>query len=168
MALLWAGLALAFALTCPVHDLNPLMPTETTGLSDRISPRSAKLSIKDRENIVIQGVLYTLERGISVGAIEAGTAMLLELQFGWGARAIGLGISSVFALTIVICTILMFLNWKRVYSETNMLVCVAATAACGGLLLFDFKNGLAPGHERSWPGPFQIHGIPPREVPYRH
>jgi MFS family permease len=143
MALLWAGLALAFALTYPIHDLKPLMPTETSLTAEKISPRSARLTIKDRENIVLQGVLYTLERGISVGAIEAGTAMLLEIQFGWGARRIGLGISSVFAFTIVICTVLMFLNWKRVFSETNMLVCVAGVAACGGTLLFDFKNGFA-------------------------
>jgi hypothetical protein len=84
-----------------------------------------------------------MERGLSVGAIEAGTAMLLEIQFGWSARAIGIGISCVFAFTIVTCSILMFLNWKRVVVETNMLVCVAFIAACGGVLLFDFKTGMA-------------------------
>lgn len=143
MALLWAGLAICFALSFPICTLDPMKPNDPSDAAHRLTPRSERLSIQDREKIVVQGVLYTMERGISVGAIEAGTAMLLELQFGWGARAIGLGISSVFAFTIVTCCILMYLNVKRVVLEANMLVSVAAVAAVGGVLLFDFHTGYA-------------------------
>jgi hypothetical protein len=138
MAFLWAILGVAFSLTLPV-DLSPWLSDEEA----KIQQERIRISIEDRKAIVWQGLCYSAERALAVGAIEAGTAMILEVQFGWGTRAIGLGISSVFGFTMFFCATIMIVHafWK--INEVNALVSLSVVSAVGAVFLFDFDNHFA-------------------------
>lgn len=139
MGTLWCMLGLMFAIFVP-PDLAYL---PDCGKLDDVSPRSGQLTMQEREHAVRHGLLYTAERGLGVAAIEAGIAMILEVQFGWSTRAIGFAISAVFGVTMIVCAVLMFVKYIGMLKDVQGLVITSFVSACGAILLLDWPDGTA-------------------------
>jgi len=139
MAVLWACLLMTFAFCIPT-DLQKFIPDNATprsGTRGNATPRTALVALTERKAMVAHGILLAIWRSLSSGAIEAGSAMLLETQFHWGSRAIGFSISAVFAATVVICLIIMGMIRHGCMNDETGLVAMAGIACSGTLFLFD-------------------------------
>jgi methyltransferase (TIGR00027 family) len=83
-------------------------------------------------------LLFSAERGVTVSAIEAGTAMLLETEFSWGPLAISLGIGAVFAIATILGIAMAVALHAAPAMEIPALLTMAGTAGMSAILLFDF------------------------------
>jgi hypothetical protein len=140
VAIAWAVIVLAFCFAIPLDRSTPGMTTPrqaTPSTPHQATPKS-EMTHADRKIIVIMSLLFSAERGLTVSAIEAGTAMLLELQFAWGARDIGLGIGTVFAITTISALGVAVALHRAPSREVPVLLILAVTAAFTTTLLFDF------------------------------
>jgi len=141
MAVLWAFLLMTCTFCIPT-DLQKFMPEPSHSPRDHSSPRTVLVALAERKAMVAYGILLAIWHSLSSGAIEAGSAMLLQTQLQWGSRAIGFSISAVFGVTVVTSIISIGLLRHGLMKDETGLVKLAGIACSGTFLLFDNGSGM--------------------------
>jgi hypothetical protein len=138
LAYLWAGLALAMSLTFPI-DAQPYTELDDKGLQ-RKDCVEASLGVEGRRRLMLLCLLYNCERSFTISAIESATALILELEYGYGPPAVGFSIGMVFLTTVVLGVVLIGIAHKQLLPDSALMQALTFMACFGALSFFDFGN----------------------------
>mmetsp|Transcript_15962 Transcript_15962/g.27147 ORF Transcript_15962/g.27147 Transcript_15962/m.27147 type:complete len:551 (+) Transcript_15962:65-1717(+) len=125
-----------------------VFPTELVPLPEEpISPEAkvclTQLPSTQRERIVKNMVIYSIERPFSIAAIEVGTIMLLEVSYGWSTELCGTAFTVVAAASLVFSAICSILMSRNIVAESTIFFAANVVGLFGVLFLFDFGTGAA-------------------------
>lgn len=91
---------------------------------------------KTRRSIWFAGMFYGFERALMVSALEAATALIIEMEFGWNIKDVGLAISMTFFIGLPFALLLNIPRRKGMISEAMLLSSASLTSVVASVLLF--------------------------------
>merc|ERR1719486_1618451 len=89
------------------------------------TPMMQQLSDEASQRMVQLATLYAAERAFTVAAVEVVTAMVLEVQYGWGAVAIGFLFGVMAVPTVALSLTGIWLLSRRAVPETVLWMALA-------------------------------------------
>jgi len=137
LATLWFALAALVSFVAPPRLDRELVDQKADQSSE---PPVATLSVEVRQTLVRLGWAMALERSFIVVGIELGTTMLLEVQFGWPIRSVGIGLMIVSFVTIVVCFVGAAAKSVDRSPGARTLVAASVVGVFAMLPLFDLKE----------------------------
>jgi len=147
VALLWMSLALFVACVVPRHlncgaghdDAEQIHQGSAT---EKLSVAGTQSDARREVTRLAWGAAF--ERACMVSGVENGTAMLLETEFGWPYRSVGLGLMVVGLGTIVVCCLGAAAKFDGHGSGVNMLLSASVAAILSVVPLFDMMQAGPP------------------------
>lgn len=151
MSMLYALLIVALSLV--PDNLDALMAwrleqedkqvSEPTGKEQGTAERSgthagAGASAWDRKLQLCACLVYFVGRCFAVSGVEAGTSLMLEVEFHWSRKVVGTGFLFVALFTIVSCLVVMMLTKMTVVNDMVVLLAMAFMGLAGACCFFEF------------------------------
>jgi len=90
--------------------------------------------VVQRRRLIISGLAFSVLRGLCLSGVEAATALLLEVRFGWRSFVIGLTIGLAFLSCIPLR--ILHLRYRPLLSPINWILTMLFISVVGSLLLF--------------------------------
>lgn len=138
MALVWAVQAGIFVLLVPdrLFDLQEVESSARDASSEGSKGARGEDVAGIRKWIFLHGLGFTLERAFTVSAVEAATAFIFEVEYGFGTIAIGYFIGVVFIVVTLTITLLTYLKYVGFLSEQLFMRVLPWVSVAGSILLF--------------------------------
>jgi len=94
---------------------------------------------KRTRSVVIGAVLtWTLLSGVMFSAVEVGTAMVLEDEFGWAVEAVGMGFLFISIMSMLCCLLIIACRALQLTTDVFWLLSTVVLCCLGTLLLYTF------------------------------
>ena len=97
------------------------------------------VSEAQRKSLVCAVVSFTAERAFTSSAIEVATGLILETQYGWKVQSIGFVMGAVFAGTVVMGCLALFVRGRWV-SDRHLMMILAVASTLGSLCFVDWAG----------------------------
>eukprot|EP00933_Yihiella_yeosuensis_P031839 TRINITY_DN25442_c0_g1_i1.p1 TRINITY_DN25442_c0_g1~~TRINITY_DN25442_c0_g1_i1.p1 ORF type:complete len:903 (+),score=181.96 TRINITY_DN25442_c0_g1_i1:73-2781(+) len=100
-----------------------------------------------RQSIILCGMIFGLARALMVSQVESGTAMLLQVEFGWTTQAIALGIGLSLLGGLPSAFTIQF--WRRRMTDSSLLCFWTGLLVLAVLLLFPQVSAVLVSSDRT-------------------
>eukprot|EP00746_Dinoflagellata_sp_MGD_P146373 gnl/MRDRNA2_/MRDRNA2_78861_c0_seq2.p1 gnl/MRDRNA2_/MRDRNA2_78861_c0~~gnl/MRDRNA2_/MRDRNA2_78861_c0_seq2.p1 ORF type:complete len:647 (-),score=82.69 gnl/MRDRNA2_/MRDRNA2_78861_c0_seq2:21-1961(-) len=91
---------------------------------------------KTRRSIWFAGMFYGFERALMISALEAATSLIIEMEFGWNVKDVGLAVSMTFFIGLPFAQLLNIARESSLISEARLMSGAAVTSVVASVLLF--------------------------------
>jgi len=143
LAALWGLFAVAL-LACFPHNVQELMEaaklcddaSRVGGTSDEDDCAVEQLDVATREDIWRASLVYGFERALIVSALEAGTALVLEIEFGWSTSSIGVAVGLAFFAAVPLALLGGAVKSVRWFTMVQLMLLCAGTGCVASICFF--------------------------------